>query len=234
MNLGAQHFQTKDTMHGKLLILPAISEPTFVMFHTDSCGVCQQVMPVYHQIARQLPFRFATCNLSKHGNVLAMSENTISPITHVPRLYLYAKGWPFLVYKDGWQPEKLVQFMKMSWQRALDQGAGGGGSSSQQQPQNPNPNPSQQAAYSQFNPNAPQQPHLPGRIVSSQQRATTTTDQDNNRPSQYAAVEGAQSTLTSNISCDGDNCGELLSFNEVLCDKAHGCYTVMDMPEGGA
>ena len=211
-----QHFQNKDTLSGNLLNLTATAEPIFVMFHTDNCGVCQQVMPLYHQIAQQLPFQFASCNLTRNPQVLTMSEPTRSPITHVPRLYLYSKGWPYMVYKDMWQAEKLTQFMKVSWQRAgelQNQSQNQSQNQNQNQSQSQNHqtqlNPSQRTAGAQFNPHQHPIPQL-------------------QRNSQYAQVNAPQGPTQ--LSCNGEDCGDLLSFNEVLCDSSHGCYTVIDAP----
>ena len=208
ITLNQQHFQTRNTLHGNLLIMPNVDEPIFVMFHTDSCGVCQQVMPVYQQIAQQLPFRFAACNLTRSPQVLTMSESTISPIMHVPRLYLYARGWPYVVYKDGWQVEKLTEFMRVSWQRAVESGGGGGSAQPQLKPPPPSSN-----------------HHLPARTGH-----ITTVEQQGHPISQYASVEGPP--VSSVVTCEGDDCGDLISFNEVLCQGSHGCYTVMDTPNG--
>lgn len=248
MPLASGHFQTKDTVHGKMLIMPNITEPTFVLFHTDSCGVCTQVMPIYHQISQQIPYRFATCNLSKNVEVLNMSEGTVSPIDYVPRLYLYSKGWPYIVYKDTWQPEKLLQFMHVSWKTAVDSNQQSQPPSQsrpqqrppQQQQQQYNPQQTHQPQYTQqaYNPNPqaheqynPQHPNLPQLPRKGGGRITAVEHQLNNQPSapsQYAPVgsDGDPQAPTQ----DGDQSGELISFNEVLCQGSHGCYTVTDLP----
>jgi thiol-disulfide isomerase/thioredoxin len=217
-HLNSKHFQTKDTIHGKLLILTTIQEPTFVMFHTDDCSVCQRVIPEYEAMAQSLPYRFASCNLTQNRDVLNMAEPTVSPITHVPRLYVYSNGWPHIVYKDSWDPTKMKQFMEVSWRRAIEQSAG-----SQAQTHRPQ--------ASQFNPT--QSPHLSrppqGRIAPVEHPV-----QGNGSgipPSQYAVVGTSNAP---NISCDANDCGNgLISFNEVLCEGSHGCYAVTDLPANG-
>lgn len=225
--LGTPQFEEKDTLHGKLLILKQLVEPTFVLFHTDSCGVCQQVVPLYVQLAHSLQYRFAMCNLTHHPQVLSMSESTVSPITHVPRLYLYAKGWPFMVYKDSWQPQKLEQFMGVAWKKATE----GAASKQPQQSNNYNnnrPNNQMQQAQQQFNPQHPPPPNLPrnqGRVSTVEYPPSDPAT--GAVPSQYASIGSAPA---STVTCEGDECGDLISFNEVLCQGSHGCYVMSDIP----
>lgn len=219
MPMSKDHFQTKDTINGRMLITPKILEPTFVLFYTTTCGVCKLALPMYDQMSRSLPYRFAICNVQTQADVLRMSESTISPIRHVPMLFLYAKGWPYMVYKDNWQPEKLQQFLHSAWNKAQQQ-MGAGQQAPQQAPQM-GYHPQQQQGFA---PGASGRP----RIEAQQYPVSNGQQQAQHSSSQYQAE--SSSSFQVEATCEGDTCGALIPFNEVLCSNSHGCYAESGLP----
>lgn len=207
MAMGKEHFQTKETLNGTMLITPQISSPTFILFYTTTCGVCKQVLPLYDQLAKLMPYRFAICNVQQNPDILQMSEQTIRPIRHVPLLFLYAKGYPYVVYSDTWAPEKLQNFLRTTWEKAQQQ-MGGSATAAQ---------------ASTFAPASAPSGARPR--IQAQQYPVADQRSQPSFSSPHFTVQQSQ-TLT----CEGDECGELIPFNQVICNNSHGCYVESNIP----
>lgn len=114
MTLTAADFTVKSSSIGELLALTNRQEPLFVLFHSNTCGVCTRVVPMYREIAKQVGHQLATCDVGEHGSVAMMSRRTIKPIAVVPMLFCYKNGVPYTLYSDRWDPTKIINYMHNS------------------------------------------------------------------------------------------------------------------------
>ena len=87
-----QHFSSAG---GKLLKC-SIPGVVFVMFKTDSCGMCAQVTPMFEGLSNsELRVKFAIANVTKYRNIIGKARTTSTPIKGVPYFILYNNGKPF-------------------------------------------------------------------------------------------------------------------------------------------
>lgn len=89
--------------------LPGI---TFVMFKTDTCDHCNQLLPIFQQLARQdMRITWAVVDVSRYRNIVTMSKMSSTPIRAVPMMILYVDGRPHANYKGKRHPQAIMGFL---------------------------------------------------------------------------------------------------------------------------
>lgn len=108
INLTFQDFFIADGKRGKILC-NKVKGICLVMFFSPGCGYCKHFLPSFANLSKSLNgCLFGIVNVNNNRQVVAMSRNTIIPITYVPYIILYVDGKPFMRY-DGPKDENEIK-----------------------------------------------------------------------------------------------------------------------------
>ena len=89
--------------------LPSIS---LVLFYSKQCNSCNDTIPIFQRLP-QLVYgcQFSLLNVSNNMGVVAMSNKTSVPLTHVPFIILYVNGKPFMKYNGPKTLKDIANFV---------------------------------------------------------------------------------------------------------------------------
>ena len=88
---------------------------SMICFYSTQCEHCADLVPIF----KQLPLmhqgcQFGLINVGKHRNhnIIQASQQTNTPLTHVPFIIMYINGYPYMKFDDNPTPENLIKFIK--------------------------------------------------------------------------------------------------------------------------
>ena len=85
---------------------------SIVLFYSTHCVHCQTLTPIFKGLPGTIGnCQFAMINVSTQKNVVAMSRNTIAPITFVPYIIFYVNGKPFMKYNGPHDAGEIRRFI---------------------------------------------------------------------------------------------------------------------------
>ena len=83
-----------------------------VLFYSTQCSYCQNVIPLFKQLPKQIKgCKFGMLNVSKNNQLVVMSKETIAPLEYVPYIILYTDGKPFMCYEGNISLQDLKTFI---------------------------------------------------------------------------------------------------------------------------
>ena len=83
-----------------------------VLFYSTQCSYCQDVIPMFKQLPKQIKgCKFGMLNVSKNNKLVTMSKDTIAPLEYVPYIILYTDGKPFMCYEGDISLQALQTFI---------------------------------------------------------------------------------------------------------------------------
>ena len=83
-----------------------------VLFYSTQCSYCQEVIPIFKQLPKQIQgCKFGMLNVSKNNQLVTMSKETIAPLEYVPYIILYTGGKPFMRYEGTINIQSLKAFI---------------------------------------------------------------------------------------------------------------------------
>lgn len=83
-----------------------------VLFYTERCAICVQLLPIFKYMPNMVRgCQFGLVSLDQHRQLYQASQNTNTPITHVPTIILYNNGVPFASYKGRLDVNDLRDFI---------------------------------------------------------------------------------------------------------------------------
>lgn len=86
---------------------------SFVLFKTDSCQYCQQLVPIFRQLAQQeMRVTWAIADIGRYRNIIGMARNSTTPIRAVPMLVFYVNGVPNANYKGEKSANGILSFLQ--------------------------------------------------------------------------------------------------------------------------
>lgn len=102
--LNHSDFSLQDGPNGKV-VCTSIAGYSLVLFYSTDCVYCHSFIPIWKTIPTKIAgCQFGLVNVSKNKQLVNMSQQSISPLTHVPYVLLYINGKPFVRY-DGERTE---------------------------------------------------------------------------------------------------------------------------------
>lgn len=105
-------FSIQKGQKGDILCLPT---PGFclLLFYSTHCQHCQSLIPIFKRLPSSLGgCSFGMINISNNKKCVAMSQNTLTPITYVPYIVLYIEGKPYMPYKGPYVESEIIRFIK--------------------------------------------------------------------------------------------------------------------------
>ena len=85
---------------------------TLVLFYSTQCSYCQNLIPIFKKLPGSIGgCQFGMINVTSNKKCVAMSRETIAPITYVPYIILYVNGRPFMCYKGPHDIKEIHRFI---------------------------------------------------------------------------------------------------------------------------
>jgi thioredoxin-like negative regulator of GroEL len=109
--LSADDFVLTKGMKGNILTnsIPGFS---LILFYSIQCQHCQNLIPIFKKLPSVLGgCQFGLCNINTNRKLIALSNETIAPITYVPYIVLYVNSRPFLAYKGPHDINEIKRFV---------------------------------------------------------------------------------------------------------------------------
>ena len=95
IKLQTADFQVDSGTKGPILCT-GIKGMTLIMFYSPNCEICKDLLPKFHRLPQAITgCNFCTLNINENRQIVAMSNQTISPIQFVPHILFYVSGRPF-------------------------------------------------------------------------------------------------------------------------------------------
>jgi thiol-disulfide isomerase/thioredoxin len=84
-----------------------------VLFSSQNCPHCKDFFPQYKTLSSNFPMiTFGVINIQNFKNVVFASQNTSSPITHVPYILLYFNKKPIIIYTGDFTFQAIGEFLQ--------------------------------------------------------------------------------------------------------------------------
>ena len=109
--LSSDDFILSKGMKGNILTtsIPGFS---LVLFYSIQCQHCQNLIPIFKKLPSVLGgCQFGLCNINNNRKLIALSSDTIAPITYVPYVILYINGRPFMKYQGPHELNEIKRFV---------------------------------------------------------------------------------------------------------------------------
>jgi thiol-disulfide isomerase/thioredoxin len=145
IQLSSGNFTVKGTSKRSLSI--DIPGPVLLLFTADRSPGCTTFLPLFNNLASvETRVRCAIVNISHNRDVVAMSRQTIKPITKTPTLMFYNNGTPIANFSrlDIKSIRSTIPIIQNTKEYMNSQRAGGGGFQRQPAPQFVQPRQAQQ------------------------------------------------------------------------------------------
>lgn len=85
---------------------------SLILFYSPACPHCKILDPIFRQLPGTIQgCQFGMLNVNNNHTCIAMSKNTVSPITYVPMIILYFNGRPYMIYKGPYDIEHIRRFI---------------------------------------------------------------------------------------------------------------------------
>lgn len=105
------NFKVDEMKEGKVLT-HNIQGLTFVLFYSNSCPHCKQVIQIFQELPRRIKgMKFGFVNVSQEPGIVVKSNKSIMPIEYVPYLMFYTDGVPYVQYTGEYNMNKIIDFL---------------------------------------------------------------------------------------------------------------------------
>lgn len=85
---------------------------SLILFYSTQCKHCKTLIPIFkHLIGTIGGCQFGMINVSTNKKCVAMSRDTIAPISYVPYIVLYIQGKPFMRYNGPHDGAEIRRFI---------------------------------------------------------------------------------------------------------------------------
>jgi len=73
---------------------------SLILFYSNQCSYCQSLIPIFKNLPNAIGnCHFGMVNISNNRGLVALSQQTTTPLTYVPYIVLYINGHPFMLYE---------------------------------------------------------------------------------------------------------------------------------------
>lgn len=85
-----------------------------VIFYTDECDQCRIVKPILMSYVGNPTIQICMVNIydADSSNLISLSQNTTTPLRHVPLIIFYVNGIPYKRYDGGYNHHDFNKFIK--------------------------------------------------------------------------------------------------------------------------
>lgn len=112
IKLSTDDWRIKEGKKGNL-ICNNIKGLSIVLFWSPKCKYCRTLEPNFRQLPTMMKgITFASINISENIGIIAMAEDTITPILTVPNIMVFIDGKPYMQYDDKPDIDSVVNFIK--------------------------------------------------------------------------------------------------------------------------
>lgn len=90
------------------------SKYSIVMFYTDQCDQCKIIKPILTSFVGNPTIQICMVNVydPDSTNLIQLSQQTTTPLQHVPYIVFYINGIPFKTYDGGYNFTDFQKFVK--------------------------------------------------------------------------------------------------------------------------
>jgi hypothetical protein len=85
---------------------------SLILFYSTQCPHCKTLIPIFKKLPGSIGgCQFGMLNVSNNKQVIALSKNTIAPITYVPYIILYHNSRPYMHYRGPLELNEIKRFV---------------------------------------------------------------------------------------------------------------------------
>jgi thioredoxin-like negative regulator of GroEL len=85
---------------------------SLVLFYSTQCDYCKELIPIFKNLPGTTGgCQFGMINVTTNKNIVAISKQTVTPLTYVPYIVLYVNGKPFMAYQGPSNEDDIRNFV---------------------------------------------------------------------------------------------------------------------------